>query len=127
MPAIAYLTETGLRSFCRRAELAQCTPCNSVGAENTFPADLLTYETAREALREIVDKVWRYCEGAGIRGRTVTLKVKFANFQQITRSRTGPDADRDAKRTRTARLPGAPATRSAYRPTGSCRIGLDTF
>ena len=61
----------------------------SVGAENTFPADLFTYEAAREALREIVDKVWRYCERSGIRGRTVTLKVKFANFQQITRSRTG--------------------------------------
>jgi DNA polymerase-4 len=61
----------------------------SVGAENTFPADLLTYEAARDALREIVDKVWRYCEGSGIRGRTVTLKVKFANFQIITRSRTG--------------------------------------
>src|SRR6266513_3654359 len=61
----------------------------SVGAENTFPADLFTYEAARDALREIIDKVWRYCEGSGIRGRTVTLKVKFANFQQITRSRTG--------------------------------------
>ena len=61
----------------------------SVGAENTFPADLFTYEAARDALREIVDKVWGYCEGSGIRGRTVTLKVKFANFQQITRSRTG--------------------------------------
>jgi DNA polymerase-4 len=61
----------------------------SVGAENTFPADLFTYEAAREALREIVDKVWGYCERSGIRGRTVTLKVKFANFQQITRSRTG--------------------------------------
>src|SRR5215467_4569708 len=61
----------------------------SVGAENTFPVDLFTYEAARDALREIVDKVWRYCEGAGIRGRTVTLKVKFANFQIITRSRTG--------------------------------------
>src|SRR5882762_11325594 len=61
----------------------------SVGAENTFPADLFTYEAARDALREIVDKVWQYCEGSGIRGRTVTLKVKFANFQQITRSRTG--------------------------------------
>jgi DNA polymerase IV len=33
--------------------------------------------------------VWRYCEGSGHRGRTITLKVKFANFQQITRSRTG--------------------------------------
>ena len=61
----------------------------SVGAENTFPADLFTYEAARDALQEIVDNVWRYCEGSGIRGRTVTLKVKFANFQQITRSRTG--------------------------------------
>ena len=61
----------------------------SVGAENTFPADLLTYETARDALQEIIDTVWRYCEGSGIRGRTVTLKVKCANFQQITRSRTG--------------------------------------
>jgi DNA polymerase-4 len=61
----------------------------SVGAENTFPADLVTYEAACDALREIVDKVWGYCERSGIRGRTVTLKVKFANFRQITRSRTG--------------------------------------
>jgi DNA polymerase IV len=61
----------------------------SVGAENTFPADLFAYEAARDALREIVDKVWAYCEGSGTRGRTVTLKVKFANFQIITRSRTG--------------------------------------
>jgi DNA polymerase IV len=61
----------------------------SVGAENTFSADLLTYEAARDALREIASKVWGYCEGSGIRGRTVTLKVKFASFQVITRSRTG--------------------------------------
>src|SRR5437588_4745249 len=61
----------------------------SVGAENTFPADLFTYEEARAALGEIVDKVWGYCEGSGIRGRTATVKVKFANFQIATRSRTG--------------------------------------
>jgi DNA polymerase IV len=61
----------------------------SVGAENTFPADLFTYEAARDALREIIDKVWEHCERTGSRGRTVTLKVKFANFRQITRSRTG--------------------------------------
>ncbi len=61
----------------------------SVGAENTFPADLLTLDAARAALHEIVDKVWQHCEGSGSRGRTLTLKVKFANFRQITRSRTG--------------------------------------
>jgi DNA polymerase-4 len=60
----------------------------SIGAENTFPADLFTFDAARDALREIIDKVWGYCEHSGIRGRTVTLKVKFANFRQITRSRT---------------------------------------
>ncbi|MGH7046155.1 MAG: DNA polymerase IV [Stellaceae bacterium] len=61
----------------------------SIGAENTFATDLFTHEAARDALQEIVDKVWAYCERSGIRGRTVTLKVKFANFWQITRSRTG--------------------------------------
>jgi DNA polymerase IV len=61
----------------------------SVGAENTFAADLFAYDAARDALQEIIDKVWGYCERSGIRGRTVTLKVKFANFRQITRSRTG--------------------------------------
>src|SRR6202008_3695583 len=61
----------------------------SVGAENTFPADLFAYEAARDALREIVDQVGAYWQGSGLRGRTVTLKVKFANFQQLTRSRTG--------------------------------------
>jgi len=61
----------------------------SVGAENTFPTDVFTYDAARAALQEIIDKVWEHCDRSGSRGRTVTLKVKFANFQQITRSRTG--------------------------------------
>ncbi|RNJ48659.1 DNA polymerase IV [Methylocystis hirsuta] len=61
----------------------------SMGAENTFVEDLFTFAAARAALQPIIEKVWRYCESAGIRGRTVTLKVKYADFRQITRSRTG--------------------------------------
>src|SRR5205085_4133169 len=61
----------------------------SVGAENTFPVDLFTYEAARDQLRDIIDTVWSYCERSGTRGRTVTVKIKYANFRQITRSRTG--------------------------------------
>jgi DNA polymerase-4 len=54
-----------------------------------FPLpDLFTFEAARDALQPIIEKVWRYCEGIRIRGRTVTLKVKYADFHQITRSRT---------------------------------------
>jgi DNA polymerase IV len=50
----------------------------------------------RAELGPLVDKVWRYCESTGVRGRTVTLKVKFADFQIITRSRSrvAPISDR---------------------------------
>ena len=39
-------------------------------------------------LQPLIDKVWRHCENKGTRGRTVTLKVKFADFELISRSRT---------------------------------------
>jgi DNA polymerase-4 len=60
----------------------------SVGAENTFSEDLTTYDAMHEALQPIVDKVWGHCECSGGRGRTVTLKVKYADFELISRSRS---------------------------------------
>jgi DNA polymerase-4 len=60
----------------------------SIGAENTFLEDLHGFEPMRDALQPIIDKVWHYCEQTGTRGRTVTLKVKFADFEQITRRHT---------------------------------------
>jgi len=42
----------------------------------------------RGQLRPLAEKVWGHCERSGTRGRTVTLKVKYADFQQITRSRS---------------------------------------
>jgi DNA polymerase IV len=33
-------------------------------------------------------KVWTWCEKAHLRGRTVTVKIKWANFQISTRSRS---------------------------------------
>jgi DNA polymerase-4 len=60
----------------------------SIGAENTFSNDLTAFEEMKQSLVPIIDKVWQYCEGTGVRGRTVTLKVKFADFQQVTRSRS---------------------------------------
>ena len=60
----------------------------SVGAENTFARDLSDFSEMKEALVPLIDKVWDHCGKADIRGRTVTLKVKYEDFQQITRSRT---------------------------------------
>jgi DNA polymerase-4 len=43
-------------------------------------------------LQPLIDKVWRHCEEKGSRGRTVTLKLKFNDFEIITRSRSVPVA-----------------------------------
>src|SRR5580693_7151319 len=64
----------------------------SVGAENTFSQDLHEFAPMREALEPIIAKIWRHCQATGIRGRTVTLKVKFTDFRQITRSKSFDDA-----------------------------------
>jgi DNA polymerase-4 len=64
----------------------------SVGAENTFSTDLSELSALVAELQPLVDKVWRHCEGTGNRGRTVTLKVKFNDFEIITRSRSVPIA-----------------------------------
>ncbi|MEO8557548.1 MAG: DNA polymerase IV [Rhodospirillales bacterium] len=62
----------------------------SVGAENTFFFDVHSFEEAKDKLRPIIDKLARYCGQANAAGRTVTLKVKYTDFQIITRSRTVP-------------------------------------
>jgi DNA polymerase-4 len=61
-----------------------------IGAESTFSVDLFTFDAAQNELLPIIDKVWRHCESSGARGRTVTLKIKYADFQQSTRSLTLP-------------------------------------
>jgi DNA polymerase-4 len=60
----------------------------SVGAENTFPNDLTDFGAMVAELQPLVDKVWRHCESTRNRGRTITLKVKFADFEIVSRSRS---------------------------------------
>jgi DNA polymerase-4 len=61
----------------------------SIGSEKTFVEDLVTLDAATAMLSPIIDKVWRHCETARLFGRSVTLKVKYADFRIVTRSHTG--------------------------------------
>jgi DNA polymerase-4 len=60
----------------------------SIGAENTFFRDLRSPTELIEALDEIIDTVWPRIEASGAHGRTITLKVKYDDFRQITRARS---------------------------------------
>lgn len=58
----------------------------SVGAERTFSTDYKSYQELSLKLISITDELWRRIEKKKHYGRTLTLKVKFADFKQITRS-----------------------------------------
>lgn len=60
----------------------------SVGYERTYSEDLITDAEICEALQKIIEGVWLRIESNGVSGRTVVLKVKYADFRQITRSRS---------------------------------------
>jgi DNA polymerase-4 len=60
----------------------------SVGCERTYREDLVMDAALFDALDRIVDSAWSRIENSGFSGRTVTLKVKYADFRQITRSRS---------------------------------------
>ncbi len=63
----------------------------SVGGERTFSEDISSGAQLRETLANITDIVWERIENAKARGRTVTLKMKYTDFQSMTRSRSLPD------------------------------------
>lgn len=63
----------------------------SVGRERTYGEDLTGEQAMREALAEVIASVWERIESNGVIGRTVTLKVKYADFRQITRSKSSED------------------------------------
>ena len=62
----------------------------SVGAETTYREDIHDPAAAAAALAPLAEKVWRHVAAQGIRGRTVTLKAKYADFRIVTRARTLP-------------------------------------
>jgi DNA polymerase-4 len=63
-------------------------PYKSVSAERTFDDDLKDPDRLASELARIAGYAWERIERASVSGRTVTLKVKFADFEIITRSKS---------------------------------------
>ena len=60
----------------------------SVGGERTFSEDISSGALLRETLENTIEYVWDSIERTKARGRTVTLKVKFNDFKNMTRSKS---------------------------------------
>ena len=60
----------------------------SIGSEKTFSEDLSNVEMMLEKLHELAAEVWQEMQMKEVTARTITVKVKFENFVQVTRSNT---------------------------------------
>lgn len=68
----------------------------SIGSENTFFHDLFAHDDLAAALRESSDTVARHAARTGKAGRTVSIKLRYADFRTLTRARTLPAPISDA-------------------------------
>jgi len=62
----------------------------SIGGERTFHDDVSSGHALRDRLEEIIEIVWERIAEKDSRGRTVTLKLKFTDFQLMTRAKSLP-------------------------------------
>jgi DNA polymerase-4 len=64
----------------------------SIGAEETYAADLRAAAECERELVRVADRACARLRASGLMARTVTLKIRFSNFETRTRARTLPEA-----------------------------------
>ncbi|MFM9852818.1 MAG: DNA polymerase IV [Sphingomonadaceae bacterium] len=69
----------------------------SIGSETTFGTDLTSVDECMAALNPLIESVARHCAKHHTGGRTVTLKLRYADFKTVTRSRSGARPVADAR------------------------------
>jgi DNA polymerase-4 len=68
----------------------------SVSSETTFPRDIFSGHELEAALRDLAEHTARRLKRAGLRGKTLKLKLRLADFTTFTRQTTRAGATNDA-------------------------------
>lgn len=77
--------------LCRGIDNRKVEPVRvrkSLGKERTFGRDVDDLAQLTEFLEKLSSSVWEELEGRDLAGKTVTVKVKYSDFRQVTRSRS---------------------------------------
>jgi DNA polymerase-4 len=69
-------------------EVVPDTRAKSISVEETYPRDLVSQDVVETALLALAQRLSARLRGAGLRYRTLTLKMRLADFTTITRSVT---------------------------------------
>lgn len=78
-------------------EVAPEHDAKSIGHEETFLQDTIDADVAKKELLSLANRVAHRMRREAVNGRTITLKVKYTDFVQITRSATLPQSTDDGQ------------------------------
>ncbi|MEO8432516.1 MAG: DNA polymerase IV [Acidobacteriota bacterium] len=96
----------------------------SIGCEETYARDLVELPRVRDEVSTLADSAARALEKKGLAARTVTLKLRYATFQTITRSETRRPATQSAAEIRERSLALIEKTEAGTRPVRLLGVSL---
>jgi DNA polymerase-4 len=99
----------------------------SLGAEDTFPYDLTTAEEMHAELDKIAQTVYNRLQRYQLKGRTLTLKIKYSDFKQITRNHSFPQGICDLDTISATAKQLLASTGPVYKPVRLLGITLSNF
>jgi DNA polymerase-4 len=105
-------------------EVTPDRPWKSISAEDTYARDLEDVKEMRAEIERLARRVADSLQRKGLLARTVTIKVRYANFATVTRSHTEAPATQDTARIVERALALLDRTEAAKRPVRLLGVGM---
>jgi len=99
----------------------------SMGSEHTFDEDVMDRGKLEETVREQAGKIAELLAGQGLRARTVTVKVRYSNFEMITRQQSFSTSLRDVASIGRVACEMLDRTEAGRRPVRLVGVSVSSF
>ena len=102
-------------------------PSKSAGSEETYATDLESIEEIRREIDQLARGVVEWLQKKSIKGRTVTIKVRYSDFTTVTRSQSTPDYTNDAETIVARAIKLLDKTDAGHRPIRLLGVSIHNF
>jgi len=102
-------------------------PSKSAGSEETYAQDIESIDVVRTEIDQLARGIAEWLEKKTLKGRTVTIKVRYNDFTTITRSHSTPDYTSDADTIAARALKLLDKTEAGHRPIRLLGVSVHNF
>lgn len=102
-------------------------PSKSAGSEETYATDIESLDEVKREIGELARGVAEWLVKKSIKGRTVTIKVRYSDFTTITRSHSTPDYTNEADEIVSRAIRLLDKTEAGQRPIRLLGVSIHNF